>query len=142
MVGRKKSEMGRKYKGISKLTSKNTFNMHKLLNKSPFLPNSNAKHNIEEPKANKQLNLITNKVHKKTLRYANQHLKDLLSRNKNYISTIDLQDRLPAIDGKERTKLPSKTKRNSSFIGQAIPMYSALIPVSYTHLTLPTICSV
>eukprot|EP00826_Nyctotherus_ovalis_P006902 TRINITY_DN11687_c0_g2_i1.p1 TRINITY_DN11687_c0_g2~~TRINITY_DN11687_c0_g2_i1.p1 ORF type:complete len:138 (-),score=35.01 TRINITY_DN11687_c0_g2_i1:36-449(-) len=23
-----------------------------------------------------------------------------------------------------------------------IPMYSALIPVSYTHLTLPTICSV
>eukprot|EP00825_Cyclidium_porcatum_P040254 TRINITY_DN5057_c0_g1_i1.p2 TRINITY_DN5057_c0_g1~~TRINITY_DN5057_c0_g1_i1.p2 ORF type:complete len:109 (-),score=9.25 TRINITY_DN5057_c0_g1_i1:41-367(-) len=27
-------------------------------------------------------------------------------------------------------------------IRQQYPMYSALIPVSYTHLTLPTICSV
>eukprot|EP00826_Nyctotherus_ovalis_P015352 TRINITY_DN14356_c0_g1_i2.p3 TRINITY_DN14356_c0_g1~~TRINITY_DN14356_c0_g1_i2.p3 ORF type:complete len:110 (+),score=15.60 TRINITY_DN14356_c0_g1_i2:138-467(+) len=42
---------------------------------------------------------------------------------------------------------PSKSARKSvepmySALIPLLPMYSALIPVSYTHLTLPTICSV
>eukprot|EP00825_Cyclidium_porcatum_P007228 TRINITY_DN13619_c0_g1_i5.p1 TRINITY_DN13619_c0_g1~~TRINITY_DN13619_c0_g1_i5.p1 ORF type:complete len:230 (+),score=15.34 TRINITY_DN13619_c0_g1_i5:80-769(+) len=40
---------------------------------------------------------------------------------------------------KEGMKVP---KEEYFYISEGNPMYSALIPVSYTHLTLPTICSV
>eukprot|EP00825_Cyclidium_porcatum_P031693 TRINITY_DN33613_c0_g1_i1.p1 TRINITY_DN33613_c0_g1~~TRINITY_DN33613_c0_g1_i1.p1 ORF type:complete len:136 (-),score=14.47 TRINITY_DN33613_c0_g1_i1:49-456(-) len=51
--------------------------------------------------------------------------------------SICLQVKLIVYFNKELTQ-----QRTYLFLFVLFPMYSALIPVSYTHLTLPTICSV
>eukprot|EP00826_Nyctotherus_ovalis_P002587 TRINITY_DN10521_c0_g1_i6.p2 TRINITY_DN10521_c0_g1~~TRINITY_DN10521_c0_g1_i6.p2 ORF type:complete len:133 (+),score=35.08 TRINITY_DN10521_c0_g1_i6:184-582(+) len=49
-----------------------------------------------------------------------------------------LYEMLPNIPG----GLEAAIDIGKEIIEWCVPMYSALIPVSYTHLTLPTICSV
>eukprot|EP00825_Cyclidium_porcatum_P023938 TRINITY_DN2650_c0_g1_i5.p2 TRINITY_DN2650_c0_g1~~TRINITY_DN2650_c0_g1_i5.p2 ORF type:complete len:119 (-),score=17.23 TRINITY_DN2650_c0_g1_i5:113-469(-) len=69
---------------------------------------------------------------------------------KNYIASFPQLLALPTTSEIASLALPlivnvnlcQQNKINRLYYNYVHPMYSALIPVSYTHLTLPTICSV